>query len=64
MANPLVVFIHSRGFRQGDPLSPYLFLLCSKGLSSMIFVATQNRALSGISIARQAMFEGNTSIFR
>ena len=40
----------TRGLRQGDPLSPYLFLLCVDGFSSLIKDAARNQMLSGISI--------------
>ena len=46
--------IPSRGLRQGDPLSPYLFLLCAEGFSALINDAARNNQLHGISICRGA----------
>ena len=42
----------TRGLRQGDPLSPYLFILCADGLSALIHEAARNKLLNGISICR------------
>ena len=41
-----------RGFHLGDLLSPYLFLLCADGFSSLINDAARNNTLSGVSICR------------
>lgn len=44
----------SRGLRQGDPLSPYLFILLAEGLSAMLKRLELRGSLHGISIARGA----------
>lgn len=40
--------IPTRGLHQGDPLSPYLFLICAKGLSTLLHMAIQNKELKGV----------------
>jgi hypothetical protein len=47
-------FIPQRGLRQGDPLSPYLFILCARGLSALLHKAEQDGKIQGIKICREA----------
>ena len=44
----------SRGIRQGDPLSPYLFLLCAKGFTALLNKAESEGRIKRISICRGA----------
>ncbi|XP_073361303.1 uncharacterized protein [Aegilops tauschii subsp. strangulata] len=46
-------FIPSRGLRQGDPHSPYLFLFCVEGFSAMLKNAQQENRLKGVSFGSQ-----------
>ena len=42
----------TRGIRQGDPLSPYLFILCVKGLSNILHEAEREGKITGLPIAK------------
>ena len=44
----------TRGIRQGDPLSPYLFLLCAEGFTSFLQKAVLEGNIQGVSICRRA----------
>ena len=59
----------SRGIRQGDPLSKYLFLLCAEGFTSLLQRAKLYGHIKGASVCRRAprisnlMFTDDSIIF-
>jgi hypothetical protein len=42
------------GLRQGDPLSPYLFIMCAEGLTALIRHAEARGDIHGVKICRNA----------
>ncbi|KAK5802173.1 hypothetical protein PVK06_029756 [Gossypium arboreum] len=48
-------FLPSRGLRQGDPLSPYLFLIFSEGFSILIREAKHKGLMRGASIGKKRL---------
>ena len=50
---PSPVIHPTRGLRQGDPLSPFLFLICSEGLHSLLHQAAEANQIRGVSICKR-----------
>ena len=61
--------VPTRGLRQGDPLSPYLFLMCAEGLHGIISSAASKDEIQGLPICKSGprithfLFANDTLIF-
>ena len=67
--NPFVSFSLSRGLRQGDPLSPYLYLCIANILPNMLDGAIRSSGIKGFKINNRcptisaSLFTDDTIIF-
>ena len=43
-----------RGLRQGDPLPPYLFLICVEAFSCLLHAAEESGELEGVKVCQDA----------
>ena len=51
--SPTEEFISSRGLRQGDPMTPFLFLVVAEGLAGLVRQATKQNMLTGVKVGRK-----------
>ncbi|GKU90659.1 hypothetical protein SLEP1_g4626 [Rubroshorea leprosula] len=52
--SPSRQFNVSRGLRQGDPLSPFLFLIIAEGLNGLVTEAIKNGKLEGVEVGNRS----------
>ena len=50
--NPTSYILSSRGLRQGDPLSPYLFLFCVEGPTALLKKVETDAIIRGVVASR------------
>lgn len=66
---PHTSFTPSKDLRQGDPLSPFLFLVCAKGLLGLLNHGMSSQTFSGLKINRHCpmishlFFAANSILF-
>ena len=53
--SPIHTFLPTRGVRQGDPISPYLFLLCANILSIVLIQVEGQNKIKGIKLGRNGL---------
>jgi hypothetical protein len=47
-------FVSQQGLRQGDPLSPYLFLLCVEAFSALLKKGERDGLMAGVKVCQSA----------